>query len=197
MDETIEIYTAITGERDNPREDIKCFTMYNEFLKPVRNAKIYKVLSHKFIDADISIWVDGNITLLIPPEQLVTEWLGDADMAIWRHFSRDCIYEEGVEAKRLRYDDQDKVVKNIDEQLDHYKKIGVPEHIGMAECNVIIRRNKKIVNQFNEAWWAEICRWSQRDQLSFPVVLKEFPDLKVNFIKGNPREHKHFSYTYH
>jgi hypothetical protein len=197
MAERIEIYTAIAGDRDDFRKELKCFTEYDKFVKPVMNAKIYKVLSHKFIDADISIWVDGNIWLLIPVEQLVEEWLGDADMALWKHHSRDCIYDEGAEAKGLRYEDQERVEKDIDEQIDHYRKIGVPEHIGMGECNVIIRRNNEKVKRFNEAWWAEICRWSQRDQISFPVVLKEFPDLKVNFIEGDPRDHKYFSYKHH
>lgn len=197
MAERIEIYTAIAGDRDGFRKELKCFTEYDKFVKPVMNAKIYKVLSHKFIDADISIWIDGNIWLLIPVEQLVEEWLGDADMALWKHHSRDCIYEEGREAKGLIYEDQERVEKDIDEQIDHYRKTGVPEHIGMGECNVIIRRNNEKVKRFNEAWWAEICRWSQRDQISFPVVLKEFPDLKVNFIEGDPRDHKYFSYKYH
>jgi hypothetical protein len=160
------------------------------------NAKIYKVMPHKFLDDDITIWMDGNIFLLIPPQQLVKEWLGKADMALWKHFNRDCIYDEASAAKGLF--EKDLALRElIDKQIEHYRQIGFPEHAGLGECNVIIRRNKPIVNQFNEAWWAEICRWSQRDQLSFPVILSKFPKLKVNFIQGNAREHKWFKYEPH
>ena len=62
----MEIYTAIVGGKDPIRTDIKCFTDYDQFRRPVMNAKIFKILSHKFIDTDLSIWVDGNIKLLIP-----------------------------------------------------------------------------------------------------------------------------------
>jgi len=190
-----QIYTAICGGKDEPRTDITCFGEYSEFVSPVRNAKIYKILPHKFLDADITIWIDGNIELLIPPEQLVEEWLGDVDMALFKHPDRDCIYDEAPAAKGL-FEAHLKVRDDIDKQIEHYREIDFPEHAGMGECNVIIRRNNPKVNAFNEAWWAEICRWSQRDQLSFPVTLAKH-NLKVNFIKGNAREHKYFRYTPH
>ena len=41
------------------------------------------------------------------------------------------------------------------------------------------------MNAFNEAWWAEICRWSYRDQVSFPYVLSKFPNLKISFVQLN------------
>lgn len=190
----VEIYTAIVGNKDPIRTDIKCFTENQGFVRPVMAAKIYKILSHRYIHSDISIWVDGNITLLIPLEQLVEEWLGDSDMALWKHFHRDCIYEEAPAAQGLYEDDSYK--KEIQEQIDYYRKQGFPEHAGLAECNVIIRRNNEKVRAFNEDWWQEICRWSSRDQISFPVVLARHK-LKVNFIEGNPREHKFFKYVPH
>lgn len=188
--ERITIYTAITGGKDIPRTDIQCFTDYAQFTRPVMNAKIFKILSHQYLDTDISIWVDGNIELLVPKEQLVEEWLRDADMAVWKHFGRDCIFEEAPAAKGLGGE----YTWMIDEQIDHYRDF--PKHAGLAECNVIIRRHNTKVNAFNNDWWAEICRWSCRDQISFPVVLSRH-DLKVNFIEGNPREHKYFKYVSH
>jgi len=186
------IYTAIIGEKDALRDDIKCFTENLGYDRPVMAAKIYKILSHKFIDADVSIWVDGNIKLLISPEELVKEWLGNADMAVWKHPDRDCIYDEAPEAKGLGGD----YVKMIDEQIREYGNKGFPKHAGLAECNVIIRRHNNKIKAFNEDWWQEILGWSCRDQLSFPVVLARH-NLKVNFIEGNVRKHKHFEYIPH
>jgi hypothetical protein len=190
--EQVFIYTAITGGKDKPREDIKCFTKNICFDRPVIAAKVYKILSHLFIDTDISIWVDGNIKLLIPKEELVAQWLGDADIAVWKHFDRDCIYEEAQAAKGLGGD----YTKMIDEQIEEYKNKGFPRHAGLAECNVIIRRHNDKVKAFNEDWWDEILKWSCRDQISFPVVLARH-DLKVNFVEGNVRKHDWFEYTPH
>ena len=191
----IKIYTSIVGNKDNPREDkIKCFTGEGKFIEPVMEAKIYKVLAHQFIDADYSIWVDGNIELLIPPEQLVEEWLGDKyDIALWKHFGRDCLYDEANVCKIL-FSNQKLI---IDEQIKHYEEEKFPKKQGLAECNVIVRKHNKKIEKFNNAWWSEICRWSSRDQLSFPYVLSKFPKLKINVIEGNARNHPYFKYTNH
>lgn len=85
----------------------------------------------------------------------------------------------------------------LDEQIEHYRKKNFPEGYGLGECNVIVRRHCPIVERFNNDWWSEICRWSFRDQISFPYVLYKTKDLKVNFIKGNPRKHKYFNYKSH
>ncbi len=192
MGERIEVYTAIIGNKDKPRDDVKCFTENLGYDRPVIAAKIYKILSHEFIDSDISIWVDGNIELLIPPEKLVDDWLKDADLAVWKHPDRDCIYDEAPAAKGLGGD----YVKMIDEQIREYGNKGFPRNAGLAECNVIMRRHNNKVKTFNEDWWNEILKWSCRDQLSFPVVHSRH-NLKINYIQGNVRNHEWFRYTPH
>lgn len=193
MGQRIVIYTAITGGKDPKRDDILCFSGYDQFKRPVMNAKIYKILPHQFIDADISVWVDGNIKLLVPVNEFVDEFLGDFDMGVWEHFDRDCIYDEGRAVKGLGGD----YILYVDEQLKHYKNQGFKSHNGLAECNVIVRRHTPLMEEFNNAWWAEICRWSCRDQISFPYVLSQFPQIEVKFNVGNPREHQNFIYTPH
>ena len=187
------VYTAICGSKDKPRDDIRVFSTYDKFVSPVMNAKIYKVLPHKFLDDDVTMWVDGNIFLLEPVEKIVEDFLGGADMAVWKHPERDCIFKEAEAAKGL-FENID-IRNSIDEHINHYASMCIPS-ITLAECNVIIRRNTPTVNAFNEAWWAEICRWSFRDQLSFPVVLRNFP-INVNYIVGNVRNHKYFKYEPH
>lgn len=188
------VYTGICGYGKN-RDGAIVFSGYNKFKREVMNAKIYKLLPHKFLTNSITIWVDGNIWLNVPPQQLVDEFLGDADMALFKHPERYCIYEEAPAAAGL-YEDQN-IKDEIMEQARVYMERGIPRNIGMGECNMLIRRNTPRVNAFNEAWWAETCRWSNRDQLSFPVVLQQFPDLKVNFIDGNVRNHPYFTYKPH
>lgn len=188
----ITVYTAITGNKDNQRDDIKVFSQYDKFTEEVMNAKIYKILPHKFLDCDISIWIDGNIFLTIPPEELVEEWLKDADIAVVARQNNRHLKWELWALEQLHGSTKPKLVSEAQEQFDYYKKNGIDECKKMAKCGVIIRRHTNRVNEFNEAWWAEICRWSSRDQVSFPVVLDRFPDLKVNFIEETD---KNLSYT--
>jgi len=196
----IEIYTAITNGKDNLRNDIKVFLDYDKFVSPVMNAKIYKILPHKFLDCNVSIWVDGNIYLLKPADELVKEWLGDNDIAFFRHYKSKNIDWELKWIKYVWRSRDRNVYEEAIKQVNHYEKIGLPDKKDMAMGGVIIRKHIPIVNQFNEAWWAEICRWGQRDQLSLPIILRQFPELKVNRInldiKNNPylryETHQHF-----
>jgi hypothetical protein len=184
-------YTVNVGEYDAPRSDIKCFTDYDRFSNNERNSRIYFILPHKFMQCDISILVSCEVTVKIPYEQLVEEWLGDADIALFKHPWRDCVHEEikAAECRMKRIDE----LKILQAQGEHYRSIGIPEHMGnLPETAIIIRRHTPKVNRFCEAWWAEMCRWSYRDQCSFSVVLREFPDIKVNFIEPDVRVH---SYT--
>ncbi len=196
----IIVYTAIAGAKDKPRDDIKVFTEadYDKFESPVMNAKIYKVLPHKFLDYDISIWIDGNIFLKVPAEKLVDEWLGEADMAVFEHYHRKDIYWEEKMLNSTFKHRTPWVRDEVKDQIKHYEKTGVtPDRADMVMGGFIIRRNNPIVNRFNEAWWAEICRWSQRDQISLPVILKQFPEMKVSIIKGSIKNHPYLRYEDH
>lgn len=191
--EEIIVYTAITGNKDQPRIDILNFGEYDKFKQYVMNAKIYKVLAHQYLDCKYSIWVDGNIILKVPKEKIIEEFLGDNDIAVWKHFARDCIYEE---SKAIR-DYKPNIYQDVEKQVNYYKSKGFPEHYGLGECNVIVRRHTPIVEKFNNYWWSEICRWSSRDQISFPYVISRLPELKVKFVMGDPRKHPYFEYHGH
>jgi len=193
----IQVYTSIIGTIDDPRKDIKIFSEYNKFVKPVMNAKVYKILPHKFLNCDVSIWLDGNIYLKIPPEELVEQWLEDYDMVVFRHPNRDCVFVEAMVARQVpKVNSDPDAVKSIDEQIKDYKLRNIPENMGLYETGVIVRRHNEQVKRFNEAWWAEICRYSQRDQLSFPIVLKEVP-LKLKIIESDVRRNEFFTYKGH
>ncbi|MHA1167866.1 MAG: glycosyltransferase domain-containing protein [Candidatus Hodarchaeales archaeon] len=185
----MEVFTSISNSKDKPRDDIRVLSGYDKFKSPVMNAKIYKILAHKYI-TDISIWLDGNIYLLVPPEQIVKEWLGDADMAVFEHNHHWTIRQE-VEVIRKMFKSRPWIYEEAKKQIKNYPDLP------LSMCGMIIRRNTSIVERFNEAWWAEICRGGQRDQLSFPVVLRRFPDLKVNYIKGNIKNHPYLRYENH
>lgn len=176
-------YTVNINNYDPPRKDIISLNDYNLFRNDARNSRAAKILSHKFIDADISIYWDANKfqQLNLTSEQLVENYLGDCDIAVMKcSTGKDCIYQEIEGAKqRVKHQEEINILNN---QYQHYKNIGIPEHIGtLAGFMPLIRRHNDKIKRFNEAWWAELCRWSYRDQIAFPIVLRDFPDLKVNW----------------
>jgi hypothetical protein len=150
---------------------------YNAFHSARRNSRVPKILSHQFSDTEYSIWLDGNIALRVDPVRLVEMWLGDHDFAVFRHPTRNCIYEEACDCIRYGADDPEVIGR----QVRKYASNGYAKDSGLAEANVIVRRHSNHVIEFNNAWWAEYCLHCVRDQLSFMYVAKKI-GLRINWI---------------
>ena len=133
---------------------------------PRRTARHYKCLPHRYLpDADVWIWMDGNVRLTIPPEEAVRQWL-QSDLAAFKHPDRNCLYVEASFCAKHKKDGVDV----LRAQATRYRKAGMPARWGLAETGLIIRRNTPAIHEFNEAWWKEIEHGSFRDQVSFPFV---------------------------
>ena len=171
----IHVYSAVTNGYDklNNSNNRKNFSNFSKFKDPRLNAKIYKVLSHRYIDADYSIWIDGNATLNCDPELLV-DMMEDKEILVFKHPERSCIYEEATACKELNLDSHEV----IDAQMGRYKKLNWGKEKGLGSCRIIVRRNSEKIKQLNNLWWAEITSGSLRDQLSFPVVF----DKNIKYI---------------
>jgi hypothetical protein len=94
--------------------------------------------------------------------------MGDRDFAFFKHPGRDCLYEESITCIELGKGN----VTEIAEQMKEYAKMGFPEKAGMTELTCFIRKNTPKANAAFERWWTEVTRYSNRDQLSFPVAFK-------------------------
>ena len=189
---SIVVYTAIFGCYDDlwmmtqpiADCDFVCFTddlnlksdsvdiRYNRslFIDPARDAKYYKVFPHRFFpEYQYSIWIDGSITVKSHDiQELVDKCLKQSDWAVFPHPERDCIYEEMEACAELKKDD----FSVMEIQTRQYRDNGYPPHNGLVENSVLIRRhNRPEVVKICEAWWAEIEKYSRRDQLSFNYVV--------------------------
>jgi len=182
----IVVYTCITGNKDAPIKRDYPITIFNDaydrFRDPRRNSRIQKILSHKYFNETFSIYHDGNMKLLIPPEELIKRYMDGYDMAMLKH-SRGCLYKEAMVVAKLQMDD----VETIIEQAKHYEDMGFPKDIGFLQGGFIIRRNNERTRRFNEAWWADYCRYSRRDQLSIMPAIDE-SGVVVNAIDLNWEE---------
>ena len=56
-----------------------------------RNAKIYKVMPQMFLpEYDYWFWVDSTHEVIVDPKTIINQYLGDSDIALWKHTDRDC-----------------------------------------------------------------------------------------------------------
>lgn len=133
---------------------------------PRRTARYYKTNPQLcFPDADVSIWVDANVRLRIPPEKAVAAWL-TGDLATFKHPDLDCVYQEARACVKMHKDDR----AILEGQAAVYRALGMPAHWGLAETRVVIRRHTPAAAALDAAWWTEIAQYSQRDQIALPFT---------------------------
>jgi hypothetical protein len=213
----IVVYTAIYGDKDDLKEpsvdlegcSLVCFTD-NKYLKskvfdvrvypsihsdPARSAKIFKVLPHLFFaDYEYSLWIDGSVIFKRGDiRALIDNYLREHDAAFFAHRDRDCIYDE-AEACIILQKDNEEIIRK---QIKQYRDEGYPPHDGLVENGFILRRHLSTdVIRVDEDWWAQIVRFSRRDQVSF-----NYAAWKNNFtwatIEGNIWDNDYFSVTSH
>ena len=172
----LTVYSCVSGGYDDRRNDGRIYVDPSDRYKHERmNAKVAKVLSHKYTDTEWSIWVDSNMEMRYKYEQILELFLDtnpDLQVGVFEHPDRKYISEEIDVCKRLGLDDK--------ERLDYHKQKENGNRL--AYCGIIIRRNTELVKQHNEQWWAEISRGSSRDQCSFPYTLGKI----ATYIKLEP-----------
>lgn len=217
------VYTCITGTYDVLKDpevipaniDFICFTDNPDLtsfiwkfrqipeelqdLSQVKKQRIVKICPHRYLsDYDVSIWVDGNLDIKAD----LNEFIADYDLDKYHLYSRihsirNCVYAEAKEIILLHKD----IAENIDPIVERYRHEGFPEHIGMAETNVILRRhNESDCKKFCQAWAAELLRYSHRDQMSFNYIAwkMQFPIgyLTKNYSLSKERD-KYFRIRLH
>lgn len=209
------IYTVITGDKDILNDDINvvgakavCFTDNPKLTSKVwdirilpekmfqdirRDSRIPKMLPHIYLpDAEYSLYLDGNIICKVPIQRLIDEWLRDADIAVFKHSTRNCLYDEAEECARLELDKKEIIACHYGRYLIE----GFPKQKGLYQCGVILRKHTPKIKRLNEAWFAQYCTGCKRDQISFPYVLEK-EGLPINAINSHAWIHPYFEMENH
>lgn len=156
-------------------------------------ARYYKTMAHEVLsEADISIWVDGNIRLLISPGEAVGKWLKGADLAVFKHPDRQCLFQEASVCTRWRKGDKERIAA----QVSAYQEVGMPRDWGLASTRCVIRRHTERIARLNEMWWKEIRTYSVRDQISLSFTCWR-ANMHWEFIPGNATDHSKFWFVPH
>lgn len=203
----IAVYTAIMGGVDSlqdplivtPGIDYICFTDNKKIKSKVwqiryiekkemesrKKAREIKLLPHIYLsDYDYSIWVDGNIVILKDLETIVSGFIAEEKkICTFKHFGRNCIYEEGIYCAYLKKAEADSIYK----QLSYCIEKGYPINNGLAETNVLIRAhsNPQVI-KFMEMWWDCVNKRCIRDQLSFNFCAYKL-NMNIDYMSGNAR----------
>ncbi len=182
-------------EEAQPASGWEVRPIFQKFSDPCRNAKVHKILPHRYFpEAQYSLWIDGSMEVKsnLPLPQWVEAYLGEHDLAVFKHRYRNCLYQEGRTCARQSLDS----LETIDRQMRKYFQEGYPLNNGFAVCSVLFRRHTQLVEQFNEIWHREIMEGSRRDQLSFNYAAYK-AGLKYAHLPGLMLDNPHFNWLKH
>ena len=148
---------------------------------------------------DISIWVDGNQTIVGNVSEMLDMYLINSNMAVYDHMScwdkRDCIYKEADAIFALGNIDNTNWKDNpyiIKKQVEGYQIDGYPTNNGLIVSGVIFRKhNNSDIIKCMEDWWVELKHGSKRDQLSFNYCTWK-NNTNFNWIRQDIRDDGYF-----
>nr|DAD40614.1 TPA_asm: hypothetical protein HUJ06_014937 [Nelumbo nucifera] len=147
------------------------------------NGKIPKMLNHRlFPQARYSIWVDSKSQFRRDPLGVLEAllWRTNSSLAISEHGARSSVYDEGKAVVKKNK----ATPEEVKEQLTRYRNDGFPDEKrfngkkALAEASIIVREHTPLTNLFMCLWFNEVVRFTSRDQLSFPYVLRQLKVLK-------------------
>lgn len=129
------------------------------------------------IEADASIWIDGNMRIELPGPDWVArnlEALGDDEWSLMKHPWRSCIYDEEAYTSAVcwgRYS-----VEAMQRQVAAYRdeRAAHPEGWGLFASGHMVRRHTETVREICEDWWQHNLAFSHQDQLSLPFLIRKY-----------------------
>lgn len=146
-----------------------------------RNAKLAKVLGSLLLsDYDAYIWHDPYCEVVEPPINIVENFLCSSDICLFKHPERNCVYDEIEILRERNLDTQE----NLNATKQFLENNNYPKNAGLYELTSFAYRNSFEMKQCMLTWYELICRYSSRDQLTFPYALAKH-NIKPNLFPGS------------
>jgi hypothetical protein len=187
------VYTAITSGHaqlslhpEIPDTDFICFSdvlldrddwQFRSIEAPAHLSPRMRAKYHKmFPPAGYAwnVWVDGAYVMStdVAAVRLVDDLIeqSPSGFGLHRHHWYDCLYAEAAHAQELPKCASLREI--IEEQVRHYEEAGHPRNWGLWAGGLLCRDDSACVAEIMRRWWEENLRWSWRDQLSLPFVLR-------------------------
>jgi len=210
----VAIYTCITAGYDkawsaeNLPEDFEwfCFVPGNEetsrlgLSSPSQANRYFKMHPETLFseEYEYSLYLDGNIKIINQSffdtiRKLIKE---DVIYAGIKHPQRDDVYQESFRIIRNGRDS----ISNMKKVTRFLKEEGFPEHYGMMENNIILRKHSDDrIKEFDSLWWDMFTKYPNRDQMTHSYCLwKTGIPTSYIFKEGeDARTSSELEYTFH
>lgn len=157
-------------------------------LEPTLSARRLKVLGHRDLGTDLSLWIDNSVRLTEDPVGLVAGWLGQgAELAVPMHSFRTTVLREAeavIAAGRAG-------AEAVERQMRAYLRV-CPEVLGHNPhwTAILARRRTARLDRAMETWWEHICHYTHRDQLSFNVATADLDVRTLPVDNGRSEFHR-------
>jgi hypothetical protein len=153
---------------------------------PIRSARRLKIMGHPLLnDYDESLWIDNSVVLRETPETILEAWLDGADLVSPLHGFRSKLIDEFGAVVESGFDDSSRVFEQLRHYLDERPHILEEQPLFTA---LLARRSTDAVRDASEDWFADVLRYSRRDQLSLLAALDRSPDLRWRAVALDPYE---------
>lgn len=160
--------------------DLPKFSTVDNIFANRRNAKLPKILGSILVPGyDYYIWHDHHLDINVNPKIMVDMFLMNSDMGLFKHQYRSCVYDE----MDAILDHNFETVGNIISTRNFLRQNNYPSNAGLFELSSFIYRNTFETRQMFLSWWELICRFSSRDQITFPYV-KSLYNISHSIIPG-------------
>jgi hypothetical protein len=147
----------------------------------------YRALIHRsFPKYDASLYIDGNVRLLKPTEDLFQCLLrSGAPMMLYHHSTRRTVVEElEVVLKNHRVVNPQRAINEV----DRYFREGFPDNQGLGETTILLKNHRHhLLDEAMHLWWNTFSENLTRDQLSLPYVLWK-TGMQVAWLPGSVRK---------
>lgn len=210
-DKKIVVYTCITGNYDSIedpyiKEDNVDYVIFsNQYIESniwiVNNIpnSIMKLKDNSLINRyiklhphelfknkyDYAIYIDGNIRIMSTIKDLPKCINSKTGIAFHKHSARDDVYNELIACKLIGR----AKASSCNKQINNYKKMGVPNNLGLFECNAFILdlKNSNAEKIFEEWWKDFINEPTKRDQpsLMYSLWKNNFKSDDVGILGNN------------
>lgn len=174
----IDQWIAYTDDPDLTSDDWEVRYRPLPFAHPRVGAKWWKCHPP---EAEASVWIDGSVIVHNPDYfDVLAEGLLKQPLTMFVHPDRACIYDEAAASRGMvKY-----IGQPLEQQVALYASRGWPAQGGLWASTTFARRHSPVVLQFGAAWFAHNDVLTYQDQLSLPVLLKQY-GLTPEPIPGN------------
>ena len=208
MSASLAVYTVVMGDGyslpktvPQPRVDYICFTNIPDLvpngwslkvvppLLPadlVRSSREQKIRPHRWLRGySRSLYIDASVQLIEKPLLLWDHLIKDElnVLGLMHHSYRDNILDEFEAVLKAGFDDKGVLAKQIEAYKKYFPKTlnDKPNWGGLLAR----RHNEPACIEAMEIWFANVMRYSRRDQLSLPVAMSVLSEDRYRVVSGD------------